>query len=139
MTIWCPISLVKQLNFMTSMIQTSLTQIKGEQTNIINSLRSFIFEKNETLIQWRNTSNILNKEEHKVDFATKRPILPPSAWQQIPSFQKQKIPKKSQKQKDPKNKALVDSISQKSSNFHKILMLVYDNHTFTIQKKYGSK
>ena len=54
--------------------------IEGAQTDIIRSLRTFIFEKNETPHQFLTTSIVLDKEEEKADIAAERPILPPPAW-----------------------------------------------------------
>jgi hypothetical protein len=62
LTIWHAIAPIQQPNLIDLIIQPRLTWIESEQREIITFLRNFLFEKIEAINQWRNASNILDKE-----------------------------------------------------------------------------
>lgn len=81
MTIWRPTAPVEQPGLTPPILQPDLTFIQGEQSDIISSLRTFIFKENTSPAQWRAAAITLDEEEKKADLAAERPVLPPPAWQ----------------------------------------------------------
>lgn len=74
MTIWKLVTLIKQPELTSTIIQPNFKLIEEEKIDIISSLRNFTLETKETPTQWRDTTNILDEEDEQTDIEARRPL-----------------------------------------------------------------